>query len=98
VNVTINDENPKVPLVIYRGKYDPNNIPNVETIDTATSSTYKYFVPLNHNFSVKAEYKSGTKTIFAIDGSIFNSQKQDGCDNVCWQIIGGSLDARLKAY
>jgi hypothetical protein len=98
VNVTINNENPKVPMVIYRGKFNPDNIPLIEKVDTATSSPYKYFVQLDHTFSVKAEYKSGSKIIYAIDGSIFNTQKQSGCSNVCWQIIGGTLDARLKSY
>ncbi len=56
VYVTINAENPKVPLIIYRGVFDPNNLPNIEVIDTAISSTYTYYVPLYHNFSVKAEY------------------------------------------
>jgi hypothetical protein len=98
IYVTINGENPKVPLVIYKGKFDPIHVPDTVISVIDTTSTFTCNVLLNQTYSVKAEYKSGTKTIYAIDGSIFNVQMQSGCNNTCWQLIGGILDARLKTY
>ena len=44
LKVTINDQNPYVPIVIYKGNFEDNNI---EWVDTAYSSDYSIDVPLN---------------------------------------------------
>jgi hypothetical protein len=96
VKVTINSENRAVPITIYNEKYNPDKAMKIVKQDTATKETYQLEVPVNTYYSVRAEYKSGGKTIYAIDGSIFETQKQAACDNECWQMIGGNLDATLK--
>jgi hypothetical protein len=99
VKVTINSENPYVVLTIYKDKFDParkDSAGYIELIDTARKSPYTIGVPIDLYYSVKARYKSGQKIIYAIDGSIFQAQQQSGCDNTCWQMAGGRLDATLK--
>jgi hypothetical protein len=99
VKVTINSENPYVVLTIYKDKFDParkDTIGYIERTDTARTINYTVAVPVDKYYSVRARYKSGIKTIYAIDGSIFQAQQQSGCDNTCWQIVGGHLDATLK--
>jgi hypothetical protein len=100
IKVTRNSENPYVLLTIYRGKYDTarDTAGYIEIIDTAKSNTYKHLVPVDQYYSVKARYKSGNKIIYAVDGSIFQAQKQSGCDNQCWQMVGGYLDVTLKFH
>jgi hypothetical protein len=94
VRVTINKENPAVPLEIYKGKVEENVL---EWIDTTSSSSYYLYVKTNEYYSVIAKYKSGTRTIFAIDGEKIKTQKvSDVCDNDCWIIKGGKLDVSLK--
>ena len=96
VTVTINNENPSVPLVVYQGRFNPYNPPPIAQLDTAYSGTVSINVPTNHFYSIQAEYKSGSKIIYAIDGGEMDTQQQGACDNICWQVIGGNYDVRLK--
>lgn len=94
VDITINDQNPSIPLIIYKGDIDNNNI---EYIDTAFSSPYYLDVPIGKYYSVKAKYKVNEKTIIAIDGDKIKTKKvTDSCDEDCYIIKGGDIDARLK--
>ncbi len=94
VNLTINSENPSVPLVFYKGKVEDGII---EWVDTATTSTLYLLSPVNKFYSVKAVYKSGEKKIIAIDGDKLKTRQVSGvCDRDCWVIYGGILDVRLK--
>jgi hypothetical protein len=99
IKVTINGENPYVVLTIYKDKFNParkDSAGYIERTDTARKSPYSIEVPVDQYYSVKAKYKSGQKIIYAIDGGIFQVQKQSGCDNTCWQMVGGRFDATLK--
>lgn len=94
VDLTINKENPFVPLVFYRGEIEDNNI---EWIDTAYSETLYLYSPVEEYYSIKAFYKSGSQTLIAVDGDKLKTRKvSDVCDNECWVIRGGILDVRLK--
>ncbi len=96
IRVTLNDENKAVPIVVYLGKFNPKRLPPIFVLDTATTGTLNVIVPTNHFYSVKAAYISGRDTIYAIDGGDFQTQQQGACDNICWQVIGGNYDLRLK--
>jgi len=93
IDLTINSENPKVPISIYTGKVEDNVL---YLNDTASSASYTATVDINHYYSVKAEYKSGTKTIIAIDGDDVKSKTNTYCDSTCWRVQNGSIDVRLK--
>jgi hypothetical protein len=92
--VTINSENPFVPLVIYRGNVEDNN---VEYVDTTWESSYWVEVPVNAYYSVAAEYKVGDKIIFAIDGDKLKTKyTENDCDEPCYYYKGGNVDVRLR--
>ncbi len=94
VDITINEDNPFVPLVFYKGKVEEDNI---EWIDTAYSETLYLYSPVDQYYSIKAFYKSGVQTIIAVDGDkLKTTQVSDVCDYDCWIIRGGILDVRLK--
>lgn len=91
--VTISNENPFVPLIIYRGNVEDND---VEYVDTSWTTSYWVEVPVNAYYSISAEYKSGGKTIFAIDGDKFKVKyTESGCDKPCYYFQGGFADVRL---
>jgi hypothetical protein len=96
IKLTIDDASIGVPLTIYNNKFNPSNSLDIvyDTIVNITSFTIK--VATNKYYSIKATYKSGNKTIHAIDGGWFDTQKLTGCQNTCWQTVGGSYDLRLK--
>jgi len=94
INVTINDENPEVPIAIYRDRIESGRI---RIKDTISEKTVYIEVPLNHYYSIKAEYKVGNDSVFAIDGEKIKTQRvTDQCDTICWVIKGGRYDLRLK--
>ena len=94
IQVTINGENPKVPIVIYRDKIESGRI---RIRDTVSEKTVYIEVPLNHYYSVKAEYKAGNDSVFAVDGDRIKTHRvTDQCDTICWIIKGGRYDLRLK--
>ena len=94
VKLTINNENPFVPLVIYIGNIEDNNI---EWIDTSYSADYWVEVPVNKYYSITAEYKSGDKTIFVVDGDDFKlKHTESACDYPCYYYYGGYYDIQLR--
>jgi len=94
IHVTINDENPEVPIAIYRDRIEYGRI---RIRDTVSEKTVYIEVPLNHYYSVKAEYKTGNDSIFTVDGDRIKTHRvTDQCDTICWIIKGGKYDLRLK--
>jgi len=94
IDITINEENPFVPLVFYRGNIEDGI---VEYRDTAREERRYLYSPVDEEYSVKAFYKSDSQTIIAVDGDkLKTSRVSDVCDIDCWVIRGGVLDVRLK--
>ena len=96
VYLTINDENPRVPVVVFKNEMDLNKI---EFIDTATGPTYYLYVPVNAEYSVRAEYRKNGKTIYAVDGDKLKIKHvSDACDEDCWVIEDGIMNVELKDF
>ncbi|MCB2220338.1 MAG: hypothetical protein KQI35_08090 [Bacteroidetes bacterium] len=92
--VTINSENPFVPLTIYKGDFE-NGV--VDWIDTTWKEDYWVDVKPDEYYSVKAKYKDGTKTIYAIDGdNVKLKLSRNDCDVECYYQKGGYVDVRLR--
>jgi hypothetical protein len=94
IYLTINSENQRVPLTIFKDQVDDEW---VEYIDTAFSSPYYLYVDLNEYYSVKAEYKSGDRIIYAVDGDKIKTRfVSESCEYDCWVISGGIINVKLK--
>ncbi|MCF8224871.1 MAG: hypothetical protein K9J30_03215 [Bacteroidales bacterium] len=94
VSVTINEENPFVPLVFYIGDTEEGN---EDRIDTASHENFWLVSEVGVKYSVKATYKKGDETVFAIDGDKISVVDGEGeCYPPCYYVRGGTLDVRLK--
>lgn len=94
VRVTINSENPYVPLQIYVGNIEGNQ---VDWVDTTEKKDYWVDVKPDRYYSVRAKYKSGTKTIYAVDGDKVNlNYTTSDCSQNCYYQTGGYIDVQLK--
>jgi len=93
LRLSINSENPSVPLVIFKGNFD---VRDTLFLDTATISPYRIAVSANDNYTVAAKYKSGDKIIHAIDGGVVKKEYFSMCDSTCWQVSGPVLHLELK--
>lgn len=90
IELTINSDNPKVPIEIYKGKAENNLLYSTDTLSSVSSSIS---VEINHFYTVKAKYKSGARTIVSVDG---DDVKSIACDSACWGVQNGNIDVRLK--
>jgi hypothetical protein len=95
VHLTVNDRFPEVPLVVYKGEPEENQ---VEWVDTAISEDFSLYVQVNQKYSVKAAYKKGNATIYVVDGTKIKALLvQNECEGgECWVVENETLDARIK--
>jgi len=93
IKLTINTENKKVPLYIYRGNLEDNII--MDTI-YSESENYKYETILNNFYTVVAEYIKNNDTIMVVDGTSLEKISGYNCDSICWDITGGKINLILK--
>lgn len=94
IEVTLNGEYPGVPIVVYRGEIEENQ---VEYVDTVFDNPYYLYVKVDRKYSVKAEYKKEDKTLFAVDASKPRVLKvTDACDAECYVIEDVNLDVRIR--
>ncbi len=90
IALTINSENSKVPVEIYKGNPESSTLYITATLSSVSNSIP---VEINHYYTVKACYKSGAKTIVTVDG---DDVKSIACDSACWSVQNGNIDATLK--
>lgn len=100
VTLTINSENSRIPIKIFKGKYEENFIKDYSTaiiIDTITGTNYSVDLQVNEYYSVAAEYNLNGKKVVVVDGDKLKIYKvTDQCDETCWIYRGGDIDATLK--
>ncbi len=93
IKVTVNKENEFVPITIYIGDLEENNI---YIQDTTNFSVYEIYLPVNKDYTATAKYKKGNQTIIAVDGGNLDTKSTDVCDSICWTVKELELDLWLK--
>ena len=94
IEVTLSGEYPEVPIVVYRGEIEDNQ---VEYTDTVYENPYYLYVQADRQYSVKAKYEKENKTLYVVDGTKPKVLKvTDACDTECYVIEDADLDVRIK--
>lgn len=91
IDLTINTENPFVPIEVYYG-YAEDNV--LYFTDTLSGSSTSYSVPVNQRYSVVAKYAMQGRTVYAIDGGKVKLKTKDNCGYTCYSTV--DLDLNLK--
>jgi len=94
VSLTIDDENPFVPLKFYVGTIDEGE---TDWIDTAYSENFWLISEVNVQYAVKATYVKDGEPFIAVDSDkirIVNGS--DDCYDPCFLVRAGTLDVRIK--
>ena len=95
IYLTIDQDHPEVPIVIYRGNFEDGE---VDFLDTARASTYTLYSAVDQYYSVTAEYKVDGKTIIAVDGDVMKAKDaSSSCEFDCWIITDGKFSLQLKS-
>ncbi|MEX0986214.1 MAG: hypothetical protein WD052_01970 [Bacteroidales bacterium] len=94
VYVTIDDENPFVPLTFYKGDYEDGVI---DYVDTTWTEEFLLLSEVGVEYAVKATYQKDGVPVIAIDGDKLQVVNGAGdCYSPCYYIRAGTLDVRLK--
>jgi hypothetical protein len=95
IDLSIDDEFKKVPLVIYRGDVEDNQI---EYIDTAYASPYRLYVAVGTKYSVKAKYRKADSTVlYAVDGTTIKILLVTAtCDVDCYVIKNDRMNVKIR--
>lgn len=94
IEITLNSDNPVVPIEVYNGDINDNNL---AFLDTAKTTLYKREVAIGNKYTFLAKYKSGNRIINAIDATILTTYNIEGeCNIACWVVRNNKLDLRLK--
>ncbi len=92
IDVTINAENMAVPIEVYRGRVDGNDLVFRDTLYT---EKYTYYMPTSQKYSAKAYYKDGNISINAIDGGRLDYDSFWNCNEKCYENKSLNLDLKL---
>lgn len=91
---TINGDFKEIPFILYRGDYEDNQI---DWIDTSRTATMDIWVRTDMKYSVKAKYKKGDKTLYAIDkGMVKVLLVTDACNENCYVIKDGTVNLEIR--
>lgn len=95
VKVIISGSNPFIPVTIFRGTVEQNQI---ELQDTLTSVSKDYYLP-NAEYSVRATYQTtingNPATVYSIDGGTLRYNSTEYCDGKCYEEGRLDLDAEF---
>ncbi len=90
IEVSLDDENEIIPVVVLRGKLESHD---TLLADTIRAETGLINVPLGNYYTVVATYHSGNKNIKVVDGDEINKNNISNiCGDVCWVIKGGFIN------
>ncbi len=94
VEVVIDAGNSSVPIVLYRGTVEQNQ---VVVIDTLKSVSKEYSLP-NGDYSVRAQYRTivngNPSTVYSVDGGNLTFSTTEYCDGNCYSSGTLVLDAK----
>lgn len=93
IDVTINSQNPWVPIAIYRGDVDDGVVLLLDTLYETRSPGYRF--PVKEDYSAKAIYVEGSGNIIAYDGGRLNFERIENCDVNCYEERALTLDLVL---
>jgi hypothetical protein len=93
--LTINQDHPEVPIVLYRGNFEDGE---VDYVDTARTSPLPLYSAVGQYYSVTAEYKVDGKTIIVVDGDEMKAKDaSSSCEFECFIITDGEFSLQLKS-
>lgn len=91
VNLTINSENPYVPLAVYAGNASDSNLYFRDTVTASTS----YSMPIGERYSVVAKYRQRGNTVYAVDGGKTQLESTTNCNETCYDTDDLTLNLKL---
>ncbi len=98
VYLTFNDSIDEIPLVLYNGNYEDENIDYIDTAWVENGNPYWVYVQVDKEYSVRAEYRFQGRTIYAVDGIRLKTKhvSSEVCYPGCYVVVDNELNLELK--
>ena len=92
INLTINEENHAVPITVYYSQLEDTII---DYYDTVYSEVIYLELYAGDEYTVTAEYKSGNRTILAVDSDEIEKIAEEMCGETCWSVEDAEVNVEL---
>ncbi len=94
VEVTINEDNRIVPITVFYGPFENNNIAFETTI---TQREKDLWLETDKHYTLRAEYIKNGRTYFVVNGAKLTTRKDtESCDEPCYYVTGKNVNLELK--
>ena len=96
VHITVTGQSTKIPITLYLGNIEENNI---LIVDSVAVEEISYELPVNEHYSVTALYLSDQDTVLAIgsDRIATFEKTTEYCLEACWGVTDGDVNVRLRS-
>jgi hypothetical protein len=91
VNVTYNANGAGVPVALYEGYVEDNNL---IWYDTVYEESFSFWLPTKKRYAAEAYYYVGGPTTVALDGKKLKEKSYDDCGVTCYEINEIFLDLK----
>jgi hypothetical protein len=91
VNIKVTYNGNGIPIIVYKGYADQNDI---LFYDTLWSEEISYYLPLGNRYAVEAYYYESNSTIIALDGNKLKESSFWNCDEECYELAEITLDVK----
>ncbi|RPJ40356.1 MAG: hypothetical protein EHM19_13805 [Candidatus Latescibacterota bacterium] len=89
---TIDTEYPEVPITIYVGDFEEDQVMLQDTVEIPITL---YDLPVDEYYSVAALYTGGGDTLVVLRGDEISTSSTEYEDATCWSVRGAEVDCRL---
>ncbi len=93
VVVSFSAQFPSIPITIYTGAIEDNDI---FTVDTLTQTSAVYVVLTDTEYATVAIYVVGLDTVAVLDAARVDAVSTEYRDATCWDVFQGTADLRLR--
>jgi len=95
IKVNYNNQNSFVPITIYRGQYEDQEIFLRDTL--YGQEVVEYDLPVDQYYSATATYQKNNNVITALDGGrISVSKDRNDCSGYCYTVNDAGVNLKLK--
>jgi hypothetical protein len=91
VNIKVTYNGNGIPIIVYKGYADQNDI---LFYDTLWSEEISYYLPLGNRYAVEAYYYEANSNIIALDGNKLKESSFWNCDEECYELAEITLDVK----
>ena len=93
LKITINEENPEVPITVFYGNVQRNNVAKQLN---ANESIITINLKTNHEYTYQAKYLKGSDTVYVPIKAKLSTDTYTCHNDTCWKVNNNVINLKLK--